>query len=335
MSMLSVIIPSLHSPYVQKTTEDLLKKAQGEIEIIVILDGYWCSPEIVNDKRVTVIHRGEQLGMRKAVNAGARLAKGKYIMKTDDHTMFGEGFDEIMKRDCGENEIMIPSRWNFDPEKWERGGTGPIEYLYMTFPYYHDNLYGMGLHGKKWLGDPDTLRPSSFYHYERLYADRKVDEIMATQGSCWFCHKKRFLELDGEDERHSYMIHQEPQELAYKFWLSGGRMLVNKNTFYCHWHKHNSDYKEGWRRSLSRRRQHATERYGTWYWMNDIWPKATRKMEWLIEHFWPIPGWPENWKEEKARYEAEHPEFCNNFPVFDEYGNDGLPLPKKYKEKVW
>ena len=57
--MLSVIIPSRNNEYLQRTIDDLLEKAEGEIEIIVVLDGYWPSPMLVHDIRVSIIHHGE------------------------------------------------------------------------------------------------------------------------------------------------------------------------------------------------------------------------------------------------------------------------------------
>lgn len=323
MPEVTVIVPSLLCKYASKTVEDLFAKAKGEIEVIVILDNYWPDPPLKDHPNLVVIKKGEQIGMRKAINDAVKIAKGEYIMKTDDHCMFGEGFDEILARDTAYNEVAIPERYSFEPETWSRGSIGPHHYWFMTFPYYEDNLHGMGLHGKKWLGIENNGGHTSFYMLERQRRHIPIDGILATQGSCWFAHKKRFLELLGLDEKYSYLIHQEPQEIAFKFWLTGGRMVINKNTHYCHWHKKNAD--RIWRR-YRREWEIFTERFGTWYWMNDQFPLATRSMEWLVEQFWPIPGWPENWKEEKLKYESEHPEFNGMLHVFDENGNVGLPI---------
>lgn len=35
------------------------------------------------------------------------------------------------------------------------------------------------------------------------------------------------------------------------------------------------------------------------YWMNNRWKDRKRDLEWLIDKFWPVPTWPENWKELK------------------------------------
>jgi len=44
------------------------------------------------------------------------------------------------------------------------------------------------------------------------------------------------------------------------------------------------------------------------HWMRNRWPQAVHKLEWLIDRFWPVPTWPENWRELQAKYEQEHPE---------------------------
>src|SRR3990167_11142547 len=103
---LSVIIPSRQPEYLQKTIDDLLLKARGEIEVIVVLDGYWPEPMLRDDQRVKIIHQGavhDNPGMRAAINAGMSVADGEYVMKIDEHCMMDEGFDEKLKADCQDN----------------------------------------------------------------------------------------------------------------------------------------------------------------------------------------------------------------------------------------
>jgi hypothetical protein len=33
------------------------------------------------------------------------------------------------------------------------------------------------------------------------------------------------------------------------------------------------------------------------HWMNNREPGMIHTLEWLIEKFWPVPTWPEDWKE--------------------------------------
>jgi len=95
--MLSVIIPSYKDPLLHKTIDSLLENAEGEIEIIPVLDGYWPETPIRSDPRIRIVHLGKNRGMRGAINAGVSVARGEFIMRTDEHCMFAKGFDMAMK----------------------------------------------------------------------------------------------------------------------------------------------------------------------------------------------------------------------------------------------
>ena len=304
MAKVSILIPARNEPWLVRTVDDIFTKASGDIEVLVLLDGYWPEPILQDRPNLTIIHRSESNGLRAAVNCMADVAKGEYIMKIDAHCMFEKGFDEAMKSNFEPNWISIPSRYSLNAEKWERG-YGPIEYLYLTFPYNPDKQFGEGLHGKKWLGETgisDRQNPGQYYWMERKRADIKIDDVQAFQGSCWFMTRKRFLDIGGLDERFG-TFYQEPQEIGFKVWLSGGRVVINKNTWYAHWHKTEAP---GY--GFARHKKHMSFRYSNWYWMNDQWPGATRKMEDFIAFFWPIPGWPDDWRQQKEKFERENPQ---------------------------
>jgi len=326
-NLVTAIIPSRNCRYVSRTIEDIFQKATGPIEIICILDGYWPDPPIKDHPNLTIVHKAEVKGMRHSINLAVQLAKGKYIFKADDHCLFGENFDQILKEDMEDNWLVNPSRYALDPEKWEKG-RGPTEYLYITYPYKSDNLYGNGLHGKKWIGEDGigiNMGYDQFYWRENHRRDMPIDDMMTFQGSFWWTTKEHFLKIGMLDEKHSDLMENEPQEIGLKTWLVGGRCVVNKRTFYCHMHKNERELDNRGRSwKLSWEAMRATGRFQTWYWMNDKWPQATRKMKWFVDHFWPMPTWPENWEEDKIRYEKEHPDFCTNFRIFDEHGIDSL-----------
>ena len=94
MTKVSVIIPSRNEQFMPQTVEDILAKATGDIEVIVILDGYWPDPILPDHQNLILVHHGKPKGMRASINAGAAVATGDYLMKCDAHCMFGEGFDE-------------------------------------------------------------------------------------------------------------------------------------------------------------------------------------------------------------------------------------------------
>jgi len=124
-------------------------------------------------------------------------------------------------------------------------------------------------------------------------------------------------------------MENEPQELGFKTWLSGGRCVVNKNTFYAHMHKNERELDNrgrSWKLSWNAMRE--TGRFQTYIWMNNLWSGIAkdRSIEWFVDHFWPMPGWPTNWIEEREKWNKEKPEMNTNFRVFDPDGIDGLPL---------
>jgi len=298
MDKVSVIIPSRSPSHIHQTVEDVFSKATGNIEVIVMLDAYLPEPYLKLHKDLIVVHVGKVRGMRANVNTGAKIATGKYIMKCDDHCMFGEGFDEILKADCEENWLSVPSRYSLDPEKWERT-KGPIDYLTLTFPFNTDEVKGTGLHDKKWRGEHGIH--GRYFHMEKKRKHIPIDDIIAFQGSCWFMHKKRFFEIECLEEKP---LRQEAEELCLKVWLSGGRVIRNKKTWYAHLHK---GKKYGKSFGLSKRQIVETEMYYNDLWMNNKWPGQTRTIEWLIDKFWPLDGWPEDWKDPKYQRDYVHP----------------------------
>jgi glycosyltransferase involved in cell wall biosynthesis len=282
--MLSVIIPARNEMFLTKTVNDIFAKAKGDIEVIVVLEGYWPNPMPVEDKRLTIVHR-EPGGMRSAINLAAHIAKGKYLMKCDAHCMFDEGFDVKLADDCEENWVVIPRRYRLDPENWcwRDVGKPPIDLHYLSCPATNPDNFSM--HGAIW---PQRDR-------ERL--DVLIDETMSFQGSCWFMHRTHFWDfLGGMSEEGYGDFCQEPQEIGNKTWLGGGKVMVNKKTWYAHLHK-GKTYGRGYPQSkdaITRGHVYAGE-----YWMNNKWDKRIHDIEWLVEKFWPVPTWPDDrnlWK---------------------------------------
>ena len=101
-SIVTVIIPSVNEKFLSQTIRDVLQKARGEIEVIPVLEGY--EPDgIVEDSRVKYIRHDAVKGLRACINDAAAIAKGDYLMKSDAHCMFDEGFDTKLAADCADN----------------------------------------------------------------------------------------------------------------------------------------------------------------------------------------------------------------------------------------
>lgn len=269
--MLSIVIPSRNEQYLQKTILDLLAKAKEEIQVIAILDGYWEDvSRYVTDKRVTYIHYSEPRGMRNAINAGVAIAKGDYILKCDAHCMFSEGYDVGLREFCKDNTVIVPRRWALDPVKWEIDRSNPkypIDYMYLSKDF----------HGEPWTErNKDTELE---YHV--------VDDLMSAQGSCWYMKKSYYHELELMDESLYGTFASEFQEVGLKTWLSGGSVLVNKKVWYAHWHKTES---RGY--SLNKTDgQQASAHVERWMRGEYQWNKQIHDIDWIIEHFAPVPTW--------------------------------------------
>lgn len=284
--MVSIIIPSRSDQWLQKTVDDLFAKAQGEIEIIVVYDGRWANPILRDDPRLVQIHHGElfnNYGMRASINAGMSIARGEYVMKIDEQCAVDEGFDVKLALNCEADWVVIPRRERLDAENWGLvdDGRKPIDYMCVDYPYQRPLDKTCGLHGAEWK------RPSR--------ADILIDDTPTMQGSCYFMRKSYWDELfpDGLDDVNYGTFTQEAQEISMKAWLSGGRVIVNKNTWYAHWHKGRHGKGYGFSNEQYRRHLAGTEKgrvYCIKYWMNT--KDYKYNFSWFINQKFPdMPGW--------------------------------------------
>lgn len=299
MAKVSVIIPARNERYLVPTIRECFTKARGEVEVVAILEGYWpdgwkeLAAEFPN---LQTIHHAEPRGMRPSINEGAASAiqrGAKYLFKLDAHCMLGEGYDEILKADCDRDWIVIPRRLRLDAENWavRTDGRPPIDYHYLSFPDNVNDFGGPGLNGKVW-----TERQR-----ERDKPEFEIDDEMSSQGSGWFIHADYFTQLELMDAENYGTFWNEAQEWGLKCWLSGGRVMVNKRTWYAHLHKgsnyQGADGKGGRGYILDKSLLSQGASYAKRWMFNNAWDKQTKPFKWLIEHFWPVPSWPENWEE--------------------------------------
>lgn len=283
----SILIPSRNEPFLNKTIEEILSKAAGDVEIVVCLDGAPAVEPLPEDKRIGIIYNKQAVGIGAAMGQMANKASGEFIMKLDAHCALAEGFDEVLKKDIDYEWLVVPARYQLIDETWGRG-YGPIHYLYLTYPWLCEPQFGCGMHGKKWLGQ-NGLEGSYFWR-EKHDKDILIDDIITFQGSGYFMYRDRFLELGGVGDR--FKLHQEATTIGMKVWLSGGRCIRNKKTWYAHLHK---GKKHGRGYNISKAYSIESNKIAAHYWMNDLWPERVRGIHWFVDHFNGIPGWPEDW----------------------------------------
>lgn len=286
--MISVVIPSRNEQFLPQTIDDLLANAKGEIEIIVVLDGYWPEPQLRDDSRIVTIHRGQSRGMRAAINSAVAIAKGEYILKIDAHCMVAPDFDEILKADCDDNWVVVPRRKRLDAANWSIQDVGKpdVDYEFLSFPDNPSDFGGPGLNGRIWT---DRIRA----RIDDPQYD--IDDNMSFQGSCWFMRKDYFHELELMDESSYGTFWNEAQEIGLKAWLSGGAVKTNKKVWYAHLHK-GKIYGRGY--ALDRNQLSIGAGYTKRWITNNAWNGQTLDFSTLIERFWPLPKWPDNWRDE-------------------------------------
>ena len=189
-----------------------------------------------------------------------------------------------------EHWVTIPRRYRLDADEWKviEDGRRPIDYMYLAYPYKRLHDATSGLYGEEW---------------KQKFFDNKdilIDDTMSWQGSCYFMTKKHWDWLGPLDDVNYGPFNHEAQEIGNKTWLGGGRVVVNKKTWYAHLHtgsKHGKGYgfsNEQYKFFMESKDK--SRRFCRDYWINNKWPERVHDWKWFIEKFWPIPTWPDNWE---------------------------------------
>lgn len=293
--MVSVIIPSRSDQWLQQTVDDLFKKAEGEVEVIVVYDGRWADPILKDNPNLVQIHHGmlhDNLGMRPSINAGVAVSQGEYIMVIDEQCGVDQGYDVKLIADCEDDWVVIPRRKRLEPKEWTlvKDGRPDIDYMAVEYPYNKPYDKTQGLHGKEWK------RPDR--------AEVMIDDTPTMQGSCYFMKRKHWDTVIGElDSTYYGPFTMEAQEVGLKTWLSGGRVVVNKKTWYAHWHKGRDGKGYGFSNAQYVKHQEGMERgrlYAIEYWLKT--KDFKYDWDWFVTECFPdMPGWSNDWKERVER----------------------------------
>lgn len=296
MADLSILIPSRQEMFLGKTIENILENIEGNTEIIAVLDGAWADPPIRNDPRVTIIYHNESIGQRAATNEACRLSKAKYVMKVDAHCAFDKGFDVKMMKEMHDDWTMVPLMKNLHAFDWVCEKCKERRYQSPSGPC--EKCGGETKRDILWKAKPSpnstAFRFDKTLHFQYWgdYKKRQIGEIadtMSIQGSCFMITREKYWELDiCSEEFNSWG--QQGVEVACKTWLSGGRLVVNKKTWYAHMFRtQGGDFGFPYEQSgnaIEKNRQYSRELF-----KGDTWPKAKHKFQWLIDKFAPIPDW--------------------------------------------
>lgn len=319
---LSIIIPSRNEMFLKNTIEDILAHREAETEVIAVLDGQWAEPPISQNERVIVVKTGEVVGQRAATSIGAKLAKGKYIMKVDAHCSFDQGFDRKMVEFMEKHGdiISVPimrNLWVFD---WKCYHCGWKKYQGPT-------PTSCGACGKTdklkrkmiWEG---KRRPQSWSYcfdsepHFQYFEDWKhrpgiregigingYTETMSLQGSCWMMLRQKYIDyIPTRDNFGSWG--NEGIEIACLGWLTGGRVLVNHDTWYAHlFRTQGGDFVPHY---LGAREIERTKEAVWKHIVEGKLPNQKLPVSCLIEKFAPVPGWTDEKIKELKNKEVWH-----------------------------
>jgi glycosyltransferase involved in cell wall biosynthesis len=220
---LSIIIPSYKDKYLYNTIDSLLKNAEWEIEIVVVLDWYKLDRPIIQDKRIKVVHLGKNRWMRWAINVWVLASSWEFLMRVDEHQDFWKWYDVILTKDCAENWIVTPRRFFLDPENWKVMDIPPVDYCDLVIMW-------------EW---PE--RKFTWLTNKKAAEDRKdilVDETFAMQGSCWVMRRSWWDKVIWELQSEGYWpLIQDSHEMVFKTWKAGWKLMVNKHTWHAHKHR--------------------------------------------------------------------------------------------------
>jgi len=312
---LSICIPARNEMFLAKTVENILENIEGNTEIIVGLDGAWAKPPIKADPRVTILYYGESVGQRCLTNRCVSLSTAKYVIKTDAHCSFDKGFDRKMleayeELPDGDNVTMVSTMRNLHAFDWVCKKCGNRWYQGRTPEHCCNDKQGKTKNDKcdskefkkdmKWIGKQSPQ--SNFYrfdktmHFQYWKAFEKREEgkgnlceSLSLQGSFFMITRKKYWELDICEENFGSWG-QQGVEVAMKTWMSGGRVVVNRNTWYAHMFRtQGGDF--GFPYPQSGKQVGKAREYSRKLFERDGWTGAKIKFKDILKKFAPVPDW--------------------------------------------
>lgn len=333
MKDISILIPARHEMFLARTIEDILEHSEADIEINVVLDGEWPNPGVPQHERVNMIYVPESIGQRAGINLACKLSKARYVIKVDAHCSFDQGFDRKMLEafeQTGDNVTMVPTMrnlWAFDwkcmrcGKKWYQGPTptackgGTIKETVngktVEKPCPETKNFTrkmMWIAKRRPQSNAYLFDPEPHFQYFRGFNKRPegqgdISPTMSLQGSAFMLSREKYWELNVCDDETFPSWGSQGIEVACKTWLSGGRVVVNKNTYYAHlFRTQGGDFGFPYPQS-GRKVRDAKETARDLFFKNQ-WEQQILPLSWLLEKFWPVPGWTDNDLAEIKKYDG-------------------------------
>jgi len=301
-SDLSVLIPARNEVWLERTIDTVLEKSELDTEVIAVLDGYWPDSPMADRPRTTLIHVTDPIGQRGSVNLAARASRAEFVMKLDAHCSLDQGFDRKLIEPYRSGELTpetttIPRMYALHVFDWVCEACGARYYQADPVPactcgataFAVDPVWQPRLFRLTDFGRFDNTMHWQYWrkYYRRPEAQPDLADVLSSVGASFLMRRDRFFDLDGMDEGHGFWG-QFGTEVSCKSWLSGGRQVVNKRTWFAHFFRVG---KLKFPYPISGEAQERARVYSRDLWLNNTWAKATRPLSWLIDHFAPVPGW--------------------------------------------
>jgi hypothetical protein len=292
---LSILIPARNEEFLAKTIENILENIEADTDIIAVLDGEWANPSIPQNERVKVVYLPESIGQRAATNLACRLSNARYVMKVDAHCSFDKGFDRKMIAEMKDDYTMVPMMYNLHAFDWVcknghrryQGPSGkctecgePTKKEIIWKPRKTHCTWS-------WYFDKD-LRFQYLGGAHKTPKEKDVVETMSLLGACFMLTREKYWELDISSEEFGSWG-QQGTEVACKTWLSGGKLMVNRKTWFSHMFRtQGGDFSFPYPQSgkeVRRNRDLSKELF-----LHGKWKGAKKPLDWLIKKFNP-PTW--------------------------------------------
>lgn len=304
---LSILIPSRNEMFLRRTVEDILQHIEADTEILVGLDGEWANPPLEDHDRVRILYYPESIGQRKMTNQLAKMSHAKYVMKVDAHCAFDQGFDRKMIEafeELGDNVTMVPIMRNLHAFNLVCKNCQLTKYQGPTI-IEGNRVKCTKCDGTEWERDvvwipkesPQSTSycfdPEPHFQYFNDYKKRQrgdLVETMSLQGSAFMLTRDKYWELNICDENFGSWGSQ-GIEVAAKTWLSGGRVIVNKRTWYAHMFRtQGGDFSFPYEQPQSKVNKAKSLARDIFF--GNKWAKQIHPLSWLVEKFWPVtPFW--------------------------------------------
>lgn len=295
---LSILIPARNEEFLAKTVEDILANIEADTEVIVVLDGEWANPPVEQNDRVNVVYLPEPIGQRAATNLACRLSRAKYVMKVDAHCSFDKGFDRKLIEVMKDNWTIVPTMRNLYAFNWV------CECGHRKYQDKGSKCEQCGKEmAKEMVWQPRARTRNYSYcfdsepHFQyfgeytqRIGTKHRLTESMSIQGSCFMCTRDKYWELNICDEIFGSWGSQ-GIEVACKTWLSGGKVMIHHGTWYAHMFRTKPQNNFGFPYKQSESQIQFAKKKVREIFYNNAWDSAIHPLSWLLERFWPVPGW--------------------------------------------